>query len=213
MFVWLNVCACVCVCGYVPVCVQLSRFNALALLRFLHFGFQICCQIIRVLAANKTCAAHNFRFISFHFIFRHNMPNQRRQRRRRRQRRGHSSWHSHHSHQTLFRLSIRHSTPLNTFGNNATSQSATATTTSSNSNQQQQQSVTTTTIRGRSSGNANRLPFTCIYAYLSTIIFVYWPQKLWRHADSASKCCKEKNERRIWRQGWGKKSIICLLNI
>lgn len=145
--------------------------------------------------------------LPFHFIFHHNMPNQRRLRRRRRRhrRRGHSSWHSHHSHQTLFRLSIRHSTPLNTFGNNATSQSATATTTSSNNNQQQQQSVTTTTTRGRSRGNANRLPFTCIYAYLSTIIFVYWPQKLWRHADSASKCCKEKNERRMWKQGWGQK--------
>lgn len=94
--------------------------------------------------------------------------------------------------------------------NNQQQQQSTATTISNNN--QQQQSVTTTT-RERSRGNANRLPFTCIYAYLSTIIFVYWPQKLWRHADSASKCCKEKNERRIWRQGWGKKSIICLLNI
>lgn len=76
---------------------------------------------------------------------------------------------------------------------------------SNSNNNNQQQSVTTTTIRGRSRGNANRLPFTCIYAYLSTIIFVYWPQKLWRHADSASKCCKEKNERRMSRPGWGQK--------
>lgn len=212
MFVWLNVCVylcvctvCVCVCAYsCPVSLRLPCSDfCISVFRFVVKSFVCSLPIKRVQLATSV----SFHFISFFAII------------------CETSDVSVDADVSVSDEAIRHGILIIRiklfFGFRfATQRSSTLLATMQPASQQQQQQQSVTTITSKRRGNANRLPFTCIYAYLSTIIFVYWPQKLWRHADSASKCCKKKSDRKEVReregkgkQGLGKKSIIWFLNI